>query len=54
VRRFTRLDQSRTTPGHGLGLNLVAAVARLHSAGLAFEDNRPGLVVTLDFPLAAA
>jgi signal transduction histidine kinase len=54
VRRFTRLDQSRTTPGHGLGLNLVAAVARLHSAGLDFEDNRPGLVVTLDFPRVAA
>jgi signal transduction histidine kinase len=53
VRRFTRLEQSRTTPGHGLGLNLVAAVARLHSAGLGFEDNSPGLVVTLDFPLVA-
>jgi signal transduction histidine kinase len=53
VRRFTRLEQSRTTPGHGLGLNLVAAVARLHSAGLGFEDNGPGLVVTLDFPLVA-
>jgi hypothetical protein len=50
VQRFIRLEHSRTTPGHGLGLNLVAAVARLHSAVLGFGDNRPGLVVTLEFP----
>jgi signal transduction histidine kinase len=52
VRRFVRLERSRTTPGHGLGLNLVAAVARLHRARLAFGDNEPGLVVSLDFPEA--
>jgi len=50
TQRFIRLEHSRTTPGHGLGLNLVAAVARLHQARLSFGDNDPGLVVTLDFP----
>jgi signal transduction histidine kinase len=50
VQRFTRLDSSRTTAGHGLGLNLVAAIVRLHNARLVFADNRPGLVVTIEFP----
>jgi signal transduction histidine kinase len=50
VRRFARLEESRTTPGHGLGLNLVAAVARLHDAEFALNDNAPGLIATLDFP----
>jgi signal transduction histidine kinase len=48
--RFIRLEQARTTPGHGLGLNLVAAIAALHHAELHFSDNAPGLCVTLDFP----
>ncbi len=39
VERFVRLDQSRTVPGSGLGLSLVAAVARLHGGELKFEDN---------------
>ena len=42
VERFVRLDQSRTVPGSGLGLSLVAAVARLHGGELRFEDNAPG------------
>ena len=50
VQRFIRLESSRSTPGHGLGLNLVAAVARLHKARLSFGDNRPGLIVAVDFP----
>jgi signal transduction histidine kinase len=53
VRRFARLDESRTTPGHGLGLNLVAAVARLHDTELVLNDNAPGLIAMLDFPIAA-
>ena len=48
--RFFRLDQSRTTPGTGLGLSLVAAVAGLHGIALRLEDNRPGLRVVLRFP----
>jgi signal transduction histidine kinase len=49
VQRSYRLERSRATPGSGLGLSLVAAVARLHRATLLLEDNRPGLKVTLRF-----
>jgi signal transduction histidine kinase len=41
--RFYRGDASRGTPGVGLGLSLVEAVARLHGSSLRLEDNRPGL-----------
>jgi signal transduction histidine kinase len=51
--RFFRLEEHRSTPGHGLGLSLVAAVARLHDAELRLEDNHPGLCATLRFPGAA-
>ncbi|MFJ6322132.1 MULTISPECIES: ATP-binding protein [unclassified Rhizobium] len=49
-RRLYRLDKSRTTPGNGLGLSLVKAIADLHSASIALEDNDPGLKVILTFP----
>ena len=52
VQRFVRLDQGRTTKGHGLGLNLVVAIAAAHGGRIAIEDNRPGLRVTLSLPLA--
>jgi len=45
VQRFYRLDQSRTTPGSGLGLALVFAVLKLHKLNLSFSDNNPGLCV---------
>lgn len=45
---FTRLDASRSTPGNGLGLNLVAAIATLHDAMLSLHDNSPGLRVMLE------
>ena len=54
LERFVRLDDSRTSPGNGLGLSLVAAIARLHHAVLSLEDNKPGLRVTLQFKPAAA
>jgi signal transduction histidine kinase len=47
--RFVRLESSRNSPGTGLGLSLVAAVARLHEAELSFEDNHSGLRATLTF-----
>jgi signal transduction histidine kinase len=47
---FVRLDSSRSTPGSGLGLALVAAIARLHSARIELCDNKPGLSVALIFP----
>ena len=43
VERFYRGDASRGTPGVGLGLSLVDAVARLHGSELKLEDNEPGL-----------
>ena len=46
---FVRLDSSRSTPGSGLGLALVAAIARLHGARVELDDNRPGLSVALVF-----
>ncbi len=52
-RRFYRLERSRGTPGNGLGLSLVAAVARLHGARIDMFDNAPGLKVELHFPFAA-
>ncbi|MCB4821050.1 sensor histidine kinase [Roseicella aerolata] len=50
LRRFHRLDAARATPGTGLGLALVAAVAELHGMALTLGDNGPGLVVRLDIP----
>ena len=49
LRRFYRLETSRTTPGSGLGLALVKAVAELHGASVELSDNRPGLRVTIRF-----
>jgi signal transduction histidine kinase len=48
LKRFVRLDSARSTPGSGLGLSLVAAVAQLHGAELTLGDAGPGLVVSLD------
>ncbi len=47
--RFYRRETSRTTPGSGLGLSLVAAVAELHRAELLVEDAGPGLRVRMRF-----
>ena len=49
-RRFYRLEASRATPGNGLGLSLVAAVAKLHDIDLSLEDNAPGLRVIMALP----
>jgi signal transduction histidine kinase len=53
-KRFYRLERSRRTPGNGLGLSLVAAVARLHGAAIETADNAPGLKFYLRFPSADA
>ncbi len=50
LKRFVRLEASRTRSGTGLGLSLVAAVARLHRGQVSLEDNRPGLRVVLSWP----
>ena len=48
--RFFRGDASRGTPGVGLGLSLVDAVARLQGGSLEFADQRPGLRASINFP----
>ncbi len=53
LKRFVRLEASRTRPGTGLGLSLVAAVARLHDGQIRLEDNEPGLRVVLSWPVPA-
>ncbi len=50
LKRFYRLERSRRTPGNGLGLSLVAAVAHLHGADIEMADNAPGLTFRLRFP----
>src|SRR5262249_16595057 len=47
--RFVRLEPSRTTPGNGLGLSLVRAIARRHGGAVVLADNQPGLSVSLQF-----
>lgn len=48
--RFARLESARSTPGHGLGLSLVRAVAEVHEARFTLSDARPGLRAELRFP----
>ena len=50
LRRFGRLDTSRNSEGHGLGLPLAVAIAELHDARLTLEDAEPGLRVIIRFP----
>lgn len=52
LQRFFRAEASRTTPGNGLGLNLVAAIARAHGGAVEVEDAAPGLKISLRLPRA--
>ncbi|HBF28359.1 ATP-binding protein [Rhizobium sp.] len=60
IKRFVRLDESRTKPGTGLGLSLVSAVMALHGGRMELSDTNaadkqaPGLTVTMVFPRATA
>jgi signal transduction histidine kinase len=51
LQRFVRLEKSRSRPGAGLGLSLVAAVARMHGGSVRLEDNGPGLRAVLSIPV---
>lgn len=53
TRRFYRLEGSRSSPGHGLGLALVAAIAQLHGARLVLQNASPGLIARIEFALKA-
>ena len=52
--RFFRGESARSTPGSGLGLSLVQAVAMLHGGTLRLEDNRPGLRAVMSMPALTA
>jgi signal transduction histidine kinase len=52
LQRFFRLENSRTTPGNGLGLSLASAIAKLHDATMTMSDNNPGLRVTVSLSIA--
>jgi signal transduction histidine kinase len=59
LERFVRLEQSRSTPGSGLGLSLVSAIARAHGATLELQDGLKhknddgcGLRIVMTFALA--
>jgi signal transduction histidine kinase len=56
MQRFYRGDASRGTPGVGLGLSLVQAIAKLHGAQVELHDNAPGLraVITMSYDTSAA
>lgn len=50
LKPFHRVDKARTESGNGLGLTLIAAIARHHKAPLSIENSHPGLRVTIHFP----
>jgi signal transduction histidine kinase len=54
LRRFGRLDSSRSDEGAGLGLALVLAIAHLHDGELLLDDNQPGLLTTLEIPVPSS
>ena len=51
LERFVRLEESRTKPGSGLGLSLVAAIVNAYAGTIELKNNNPGLRVELSFPL---
>jgi signal transduction histidine kinase len=53
TQRFVRLDRGRSLGGHGLGLNLVSAIAAAHGGQLVIEDNCPGLRAVIYLPMVA-
>jgi hypothetical protein len=51
--RFVRLESHRGTPGSGLGLSVVRAIAIQHHANISLQSANPGLRVVLQFPVAS-
>ena len=48
--RLYRIEKSRQIAGFGLGLTLVKAIIQLHNGQIKLLDNKPGLIVEVDFP----
>lgn len=53
TKRFARLESSRNTAGHGLGLSLVSAVAKLHGGRLVLRTTKTGLSAIIELPRQA-
>jgi hypothetical protein len=51
IRRFARVESNRRTPGYGLGLSLVDAVAKLHHGRVTLRNEKPGFSATVELPL---
>ena len=47
--RFVRLEKHRQTDGNGLGLSMVKAILKLHNASISLSNNKPGLIVKIQF-----
>ncbi|MBS0214279.1 MAG: HAMP domain-containing histidine kinase [Proteobacteria bacterium] len=52
--RFERLEAHRGSPGSGLGLSLVRAIANRHGGRIELRDHHPGLLVRVTLPRAVA
>lgn len=52
--RFQRLERHRGSPGNGLGLSLVRAIAVRHGGTVTLSDNGPGLRASVELPLATS
>ncbi|MCW8928822.1 MAG: HAMP domain-containing histidine kinase [Gammaproteobacteria bacterium] len=48
---FYRLEKHRDQHGNGLGLSLVSAIVKLHGGSMIFENNKPGLIINIIFPV---
>lgn len=53
AKRFTRLEASRNSGGHGLGLSLAGAVAKIHGGKLILRNAEPGLAAIIKLPVMA-
>ena len=50
--RFYRADRNERTPGSGLGLSIVSAIAKLHGLSLRVDDNGPGALFEMYGPIS--
>ena len=51
IERFVRLDATRSSPGSGLGLSMVRAIAKVHQGALTLNNLRNGFVATIALPV---